>query len=47
MRWLESKEFKDITTSDASNNPGRLKGRVEFVRDCLLGNRPYDQLNFA
>lgn len=37
MKWLESKKFKDITTSDASNNPGRLKARVEFVRDCLLG----------
>ena len=36
--WLESKEFKELTTSDASNNPGRLKARIEFVRDCLLGN---------
>lgn len=35
--WLESKEFKELTTSDASNNPGRLKARIEFVRDCLLG----------
>lgn len=37
FNWLESKEFKDLTTSDASNNPGRLKARIEFVRDCLLG----------
>lgn len=36
--WLESKEFKKLTTSDASNNQGRLKARIEFVRDCLLGN---------
>lgn len=36
FNWLESKEFKDHTTSDASNNPGRLKARIEFVRDCLL-----------
>lgn len=35
--WLESKEFKNHTTSDASNNQGKLKGRIEFVRDCLLG----------
>ena len=35
--WLESKEFKELTTSDASNNQGRLKARIEFVRDCLLG----------
>ncbi len=36
FNWLESREFKDLTTSDASNNQGRLKARVEFVRDCLL-----------
>lgn len=35
--WLQSIEFKNQTTSDASNNNGRLRGRVEFVRDCLLG----------
>jgi len=35
--WLYSKEFKTHTTSDASNNKGKLKDRVEFVRDCLLG----------
>ncbi|EFB92652.1 MAG: DUF262 domain-containing protein [Prevotella bivia] len=34
--WLNSIEFKKVTTSDASNNPGRLKERIEFVRDCLL-----------
>ena len=37
FEWLNSNEFKKLTTSDASNNPGRLKGRIEFVRDCLLG----------
>jgi len=36
--WLESKEFKNLTTSDASNNQGKLKARIEFVRDCLLNN---------
>lgn len=35
--WVDSKEFKELTTSDASNNQGRLKARIEFVRDCLLG----------
>lgn len=35
--WLESKEFKFHTTSDASNNQGKLRARIEFVRDCLLG----------
>lgn len=36
MEWLDSIEFKNHTTTDASNNPGKLKGRIEFVRDCLL-----------
>jgi Protein of unknown function DUF262 len=35
--WLESDEFKRWTTSDASNNRANLIGRVEFVRDKLLG----------
>ena len=35
--WLDSIEFKELTTSDASNNQGRLQARIEFVRDCLLG----------
>ncbi|MBR4608215.1 MAG: DUF262 domain-containing protein [Lachnospiraceae bacterium] len=34
--WLNSDKFKELTTSDASNNPGRLRNRVEFVRDELL-----------
>ncbi len=38
MEWLGSEGFKIQTTSDSSNNPGRLKGRIEFVRDGLLGN---------
>lgn len=46
MDWLNSKEFKQITTSDASNNPGRLKGRVEFVRDCLLNIKTKEQLTY-
>jgi len=35
--WLESDEFKDWTTSDASNNRSNLVGRLEFVRNRLLG----------
>jgi hypothetical protein len=35
--WLDSGKFKELTTSDSSNNPGRLAARVEYVRDCLLG----------
>ncbi len=35
--WLESKEFKDLTTSDASNSRPKVVKRIEFVRDKLLG----------
>jgi len=35
--WLVGDEFKAWTTSDASNNRANLIGRVEFVRDKLLG----------
>ena len=44
MDWLESKGFKKQTTSDASNNPNRLKNRIEFVRDGLLGRLSEDRL---
>lgn len=35
--WLESDEFKQNTRTDASNSPFKLRGRIEFVRDALLG----------
>lgn len=35
--WIESEEFKYYTTSDAANNKNKLRGRIEFVRDSLLG----------
>jgi hypothetical protein len=35
--WLESDEFKEWTTSDASNNRANLVGRLEYVRNKLLG----------
>lgn len=44
MEWLNSEGFKIQTTSDASNNPDRLKNRIEFVRDGLLGNLNGDKL---
>ncbi len=34
--WLLSDEFKDWTTSDASNNRANLIGRLQYVRDKLL-----------
>jgi len=44
MEWLNSEGFKIQTTSDASNNPDRLKDRIEFVRDGLLGKLDKDRL---
>lgn len=46
FKWIESKEFKTITTSDAANNKSKVIGRIEFVRDCLLGNINIDSLTY-
>jgi hypothetical protein len=37
--WLDSKEFKVYTRSDASNSRPKVKARIEFVRDKLLGKK--------
>jgi len=37
VMWIESNEFKKWTTSDAANSKNKVVGRIEFVRDCLLG----------
>lgn len=37
QKWLDSAEFKVHTASDASNSLPRLRGRIEFVRNKLLG----------
>jgi hypothetical protein len=44
MEWLNSEQFKVHTTSDSSNNKFKLKERVEFVRDCILGRITIDSL---
>jgi hypothetical protein len=36
--WLESDEFKELTTSDSSNSRPKVVKRIEYVRDKLLGN---------
>lgn len=46
MNWLESNEFKELTTSDASNNQGKLINRIEFVRDCLLNIKTQAELSY-
>lgn len=35
--WLESPEFKKQTTTHASNSGPKLRARIEYVRDQLLG----------
>lgn len=34
--WIESKEFKKVTTSDGANNKNKLISRIEFVTKKLL-----------
>ena len=36
VNWLYSPEFDELTTSDASNNQGKLRKRIEYVRNQLL-----------
>ena len=47
MDWLNSDEFAEQTTSDSSNNKGRLKARVEFVRDVLLNKIRKEDLSYS
>jgi uncharacterized protein with ParB-like and HNH nuclease domain len=46
IQWIESQEFKQWTTSDASNNKNKLIGRIEFVRDCLLSKIESNTLQY-
>ena len=36
LDWLDSEEFKEYTTSDASNSKPKVIRRIEYVRDQLL-----------
>ena len=36
MDWIDSEEFKQTTTTHASNSPQRVKERIFFVKDMLL-----------
>lgn len=39
LPWLTSKEFTDVTGADGANAIARLRQRIGFVRDRLLGFR--------
>lgn len=41
--WLHSKEFIRHTRSDASNSKPRVRNRIHFVRDNLLGVAPEEE----
>lgn len=36
MEWLDSKEFRQHTTTHASNSPARVSGRILYVKQMLL-----------
>jgi hypothetical protein len=36
IKWIDSPEFKEYTTSDASNSKPKVIKRIEYVRDQLL-----------
>ena len=37
LDWLRAPEFDELVRTDASNSGPKLRGRVEYVRDHLLG----------
>src|SRR3546814_1758783 len=36
-KWLKTKRFETLVRTDASNSAPKLRGRIEYVRDGLLG----------
>ncbi len=37
VEWLDSPEFKEHTTSDSANNKNKLNGRIDYVKNKILG----------
>jgi len=46
VKWINSEEFRKETTSDAANNKNKVIGRIEFVKNCLLGKKDLTQLTY-
>lgn len=46
VKWIDSDEFKKWTTSDGANSKTKVTGRIEFVRDCLLGKNDSNTLTY-
>ena len=45
LGWIDSKEFEAHTTTHASNSGPRLRSRIEFVRNKVLGHEKDDGSN--
>ncbi|SFC73394.1 Protein of unknown function DUF262 [Flexibacter flexilis DSM 6793] len=45
-KWINSNEFKIQTTSDAANNKSKVIGRIDFVKNCLLGIQDLNKLTY-
>jgi hypothetical protein len=39
VNWLRTPEFEELVRTDASNSAPKLRSRIEYVRDHLLGTR--------
>lgn len=37
INWINSQKFDELTKSDSSNSQGKLKKRIEYVKNKLLG----------
>lgn len=46
VNWINSNEFKQMTTSDAANNKSKVVGRIEFVKNCLIDHESLTNLNY-
>jgi hypothetical protein len=42
MNWLDSEDFKKHTTTHSSNSPTRVRGRIEYVKNQILGKSVND-----
>jgi len=47
VNWIDSDEFRKWTTSDGANSKSKVTGRIEFVRDCLLGEIDSNTLTYV
>jgi uncharacterized protein with ParB-like and HNH nuclease domain len=47
IKWIESIEFKQLTTSDAANNKSKVIGRIEFVKNCLLKKIDINSISYG